>query len=100
MNQLKPFILGSALLFFLTAHSQSVDFNFSTGNGLFCSPQVVTFSQNCTGNPTGFNWKFGNGQVGTSPVETINYAVPGTYSVKLIAFYATTAISVTKTIVI
>lgn len=100
MNYLKTFISGLALLFFSTVHSQSVDFNFSTGNGLFCNPQVVTFSQNCTGNPTGFNWRFGNGQVGSSPVETINYSLPGTYTVRLIAFYSTSAISVTKTIVI
>jgi gliding motility-associated-like protein len=100
MKYFKIFISGFSLLFFTIVHSQSVDFNFSTASGLYCNPQVVTFTQNCTGNPTGFNWRFGNGQVGSSSVETISYALPGTYTVRLTAFYSTTAISVTKTIVI
>ena len=100
MNYLKTFISGLLLLLFSTVHSQSVDFNFSTGNGLFCNPQVVTFSQNCTGSPTGFIWRFGNGQVGSSPVVTITYTLPGIYNVTLTALYSSSAISVTKTVVI
>lgn len=100
MNYLKIFIFGFTILFCSTVHSQIVDFNFSSGNGLYCNPQGVTFTQNCTGNPSGFIWKFGNGQAGSSPNETINYSIPGTYSVRLIALYANTAIAVTKTIVI
>jgi len=100
MNYLKPFISGFALLFFSSVHSQTVDFNFSTANGLFCNPQAVNFSQNCTGNPTGFIWRFGNGQSGSSPTQTISYASPGTYNVTLTAVFSTNAISITKTVVI
>lgn len=100
MNCFKIFISGFLFTIFSTAHSQSVDFNFSTSNGLFCNPQVVMFTQNCTGSPTGFIWRFGNGQVGSSSIETINYALPGTYNVTLTAFYASTAISITKSVVI
>lgn len=60
----------------------------------------MTFTQNCSGSPTGFIWRFGNGQVGSAPTESIAYALPGTYTVTLTAFYASVAVSETKTIVI
>jgi gliding motility-associated-like protein len=100
MNYFKTFISGLALLLFSTAHSQSVDFNFASGNGLFCNPQAITFTQNCTGNPVGFIWRFGNGQSGSSPTQTVTYISPGTYNVSLTAIYSANAISVTKTVVI
>lgn len=101
MNYFKKiFISGLALLLFSTAHSQNVDFNFSTANSLFCNPQAVTFSQNCSGNPTGFIWRFGNGQSGSSPTQTVTYSSPGTYNVTLTAVYSANAISITKTVVI
>lgn len=100
MNYLKIFISGLALLLFSAIHSQSVDFNFASGNGLFCNPQVVTFTQNCSGNPVSFIWRFGNGQSGSSPTQTVTYTSPGSYNVTLTAVYSTTAISVTKTVII
>ncbi len=80
--------------------SQSVDFNFSTPGGLFCSPQSVVFTQNCTGGPTNFIWRFGNGSTGTSSSEVVTYTAPGTYDVTLTAVYANGAVSVTKTVTI
>ena len=96
----KIFISGYFLLLLSTAHSQNVDFTYSTGNGLFCNPQAVTFVQNCSGSPDAFIWRFGNGQSGSAPVENITYNLPGTYTVTLTAVYAANAISVTKTVVI
>jgi gliding motility-associated-like protein len=81
-------------------NGQTADFTFASPNGLFCSPQVVVFTQNCTGNPENFIWRFGNGASGSAATESVTYAMPGTYSVTLTAVYATGAVSVTKTVVI
>ena len=95
-------IIISGLLLLLTSfgYSQTADFTFSTSTNLFCSPQAVTFTQNCTGSPDGFIWRFGNGQIGSLPTQTVTYTAPGTYTVTLTALYSTTAITVTKTVVI
>lgn len=100
MNLFKPFIFIFSFLLFSKAYSQSVDFTYSTSNNLFCNPQAVTFTQNCSGTPDGFIWRFGNGQSGNLPIQTVTYLSPGSYTVTLTAVYATIAFSVTKTIVI
>lgn len=82
------------------SQAQSADFSFSTPGGLFCAPQTVTFTQNCTGTPVNFIWNFGNGQQGSSATESITYTNPGTYTVSLTAVFQSEAISVSKTIVI
>lgn len=87
-------------LFFFQAKAQTVDFNYSTANGLYCAPQAVIFTQNSTGSPINFIWNFGNGQSGVNATENITYTAPGIYTVKLTAIYENTAISTTKTIVI
>lgn len=93
-------IIILAFLLPCIAIGQTVDFNFSTSSNLFCSPQTVVFTQNCTGSPEAFVWRFGNGATGTSPTETITYTAPGTYEVTLSAVYPSGGISVTKIIVI
>jgi gliding motility-associated-like protein len=100
MIYVKTIISGSLLLFFSSAYSQRADFTFSTPNNQFCNPQAVTFTQTCTGNPVGFIWRFGNGQSGSTPTQTVTYTSPGTYNVTLTAVYSTFAISVTKPLVI
>ena len=98
---MKQFCLSAILLFiFFYTEAQSADFSYTTGSGLFCSPQVIKFTQTCTGNPVSFVWNFGNGKTGNNPVESILYTNPGTYAVKLIAVYANRAITVTKIVVI
>ncbi|MEO6542368.1 MAG: PKD domain-containing protein, partial [Ferruginibacter sp.] len=92
-----PFIFT---IFHFQATAQTVDFNYSTATGLYCTPQTVTFTQNCSPAPSSFIWSFGNGQTGTNPIEIITYSNPGTYTVKLTAVYPTRAITTTKTIVI
>lgn len=87
--------------FFITGtKAQTVDFNYTTANGLYCNPQVVNFTQNCTGSPIRFIWNFGNGQGGVNAAENITYAAAGTYTVKLTAIYQNDAITAVKTIVI
>ncbi len=94
----------SILLFFIcvltVSKAQTVDFNYTTANGLYCNPQIVTFTQNCTPAPINYIWSFGNGQSGDKATESITYSTAGTYTVKLTAVYPTTAITTTKTIVI
>jgi gliding motility-associated-like protein len=84
----------------INLYSQSVDFTFSTSNNLFCSPQTVTFTQNCSGTPDAFFWDFGNGQIANAPSQNITYSTAGTYTISLTAIYASNVISVSKTIVI
>lgn len=93
-------LLISAILCVAAAQAQTVDFTYTTTTGTFCSPQTVTFTQNCTGNPGGFIWSFGNGQSNTHATETVQYNSPGTYNVRLTALYADSAIVKNKTITI
>lgn len=100
MNQGKKLITGLFVLLPFFMFGQTADFSFSTSDGLFCSPQQVTFTQQCSGTPDGFIWRFGNGLSGIQGVESTTYTSPGSYSVTLIAIYADVAISVTKTVLI
>ncbi len=97
-------IIISILLLIVFTHTitkaQTVDFNYTTANGLYCNPQLVSFTQNCSPAPSNFIWNFGNGQTGTGPTPSVTYSNPGTYTVKLTAVYPNTAISTSKTIVI
>jgi gliding motility-associated-like protein len=100
MNLGKKSFTGFLLLFPFLLMGQTVDFSFSTDDGLFCHPQRVNFTQLCSGTPDGFIWRFGNGASGIQPNESMTYATPGTYAVTLIAIYSDVAISVTKNVVI
>ncbi len=84
----------------LTARSQSADFTYNTTSGLFCSPQIVTFTASTTGNPTQYIWNFGDGQSGGSPVENHLYDYPGSYQVTLTEVFNNTASSISKIVVI
>ncbi len=99
---MKPNFIFFLLLMFISlfAQAQTVDFNITTPGGLFCNPQTVTFTQNCTGAPTGFIWDFGNGLDGGNPTETSVYPTAGTYSVRLTALFDNGAISTSKTITV
>ncbi|MEP7110548.1 MAG: PKD domain-containing protein, partial [Ferruginibacter sp.] len=84
----------------LFASSQTADFTFQSSNGLFCNPAAVQFTQNCTGNPTGFIWYLGNGLKSFKANPLTSYTNAGTYSVRLIAIFPLGAIEITKTVVI
>lgn len=99
MNLKYIFILW-ALLCGSVVHGQTVDFTYTTSNGLYCHPQTVHFTQNCTGNPQGFIWNFGNGQSNVHATDSAVYLNAGTYTVTLIGLYADSAIVKTKTITI
>src|SRR5665647_225416 len=84
----------------LFATSQTADFTFQSSNGLFCNPTTIRFTQNCTGNPVGFVWDFGNNTQGYSGDISATYTNAGIFTVKLIAIYDQTTVEVSKTIVI
>jgi gliding motility-associated-like protein len=50
-----------------------------------CSPLIVNFSDLSTGNPTSWNWNFGNGNSSTLRNPSATYFTPGTYTVTLTA---------------
>ncbi|WP_306452327.1 PKD domain-containing protein [Foetidibacter luteolus] len=62
-----------------------------------CPPLVVQFQDNSTGNPTGYRWDLGNGDVSTEQNPGAIYVSPGTYNVKLVVTGADGKDSLLKT---
>lgn len=58
--------------------------NFSADKTSGCSPLVVTFSDNSTGNPISWTWDLGNGNISMQQNPTTIYFNPGVYNIKLI----------------
>ncbi|MEO5890859.1 MAG: PKD domain-containing protein [Ferruginibacter sp.] len=98
MIRLLIFIILSS--FITHAGGQTIDFTFETSNGLYCSPSKVIFKQACTGNPVKFIWSFGNNLYSNKAIDSTSYTTAGTYTVKLIATFATTTLELSKTVVI
>lgn len=86
--------------FSFIANSQTVDFTFSTSNGLYCNPSIVDFTPIVSGSPTGYVWNFGNGTITNDQNPEVVFDNPGTYNVKLIVVYKNNAVAITKPIVI
>ena len=62
-------------------HAQTANFTASTTSG--CSPIVVNFQDQSSGNITSWFWDFGNGATSTLQNPSTTYFTPGAYSVKL-----------------
>ncbi|MEX2590386.1 MAG: PKD domain-containing protein [Chitinophagales bacterium] len=76
-------ILASVLVFgSFSAHAQ-VTANFTANITSGCSPVVVRFSDQSTGNISSWNWKFGNGSTSSSQNPGKIYITPGKYTVEL-----------------
>src|SRR5215471_8252129 len=58
--------------------------NFSASPLSGCSPIVVNFTDQSTGNPTQWKWDLGNGVISFLQNPSATYFTPGTYNVKLI----------------
>lgn len=65
----------------ILSYAQSANFTATTTSG--CSPLVVSFQDQSTGNPTSWFWDFGNGATSTLKNPSTTYFTPGTYTVKL-----------------
>lgn len=62
----------------------TVNFSANVTNGT--APLIVLFTSTCTGNPTEFNWTFGDGTYLTQNSTAIHtYTQPGKYNVSLTA---------------
>ncbi len=60
----------------------SASFTSSTVEG--CAPVVVRFTDNSTGNPSGWRWDLGNGTISFLQNPATTYFNPGTYAIKLV----------------
>lgn len=78
------FILFSVLLGF-KSYAQAPTANFSSNVTSGCSPLVVSFTDQSSGGPTGWDWDLGNGTLSTKQNPTATYFTPGTYNIKLTA---------------
>ncbi|MBO9198947.1 MULTISPECIES: PKD domain-containing protein [Niastella] len=88
--------LSFALLFSLPVFAQpSPDFSANTTAG--CAPLGVYFKDLTTGNPTSWNWDFGNGTLSNVQNPGITFDQPGTYTVTLVVRNADGTNGITKT---
>ena len=71
------------------------DFNATPTSG--CSPLVVNFTDQSTGNPTQWRWDLGNGTISFLQNPSATYFTPGQYTVKLVIQKAGGIDSITKT---
>ncbi|MBL0358691.1 MAG: PKD domain-containing protein [Chitinophagaceae bacterium] len=78
------------------AQSQPVA-NFSANIVHGCSPILVNFTDQSSGNPTEWKWDLGNGTISNLQNPSVTYFAPGLYTVKLIVKTANNSDSVTKT---
>lgn len=79
----------SALLFVFAClgltkvYAQAPVANFTTNQSTGCSPVVVQFTDQSTGNPTSWSWDLGNGGTSTLQNPSASYITAGTYTVIL-----------------
>ena len=59
--------------------------NFTATPLAGCSPLTVQFQDLSSGNPTSWNWDFGNGNTSSKQNPSVNYLNPGNYTVILTA---------------
>src|ERR1044072_3592470 len=96
-NQLIIFVLALAgVTLFATRSNAQVKAAFSANNVSGCSPLVVQFKDESTGNPTSWRWDLGNGTISLFQNPSSVYFAPGTYTVKQVVKTATGADSVIK----
>jgi gliding motility-associated-like protein len=69
------------LLLCIATYAQSANFTASVTSG--CSPLIVSFQDQSTGNPSSWFWDFGNGATSTLQNPSTTYFTPGIYSVTL-----------------
>ncbi len=91
--------LTAFLCLFLTAsiaYSQPVA-NFTASPRAGCSPLVVNFQDQSTGNPTAWSWNFGNGATSTLQNPSTTYFTAGTYTITLTATNGAGSNTLTRT---
>src|SRR5215203_3713798 len=95
-NQRRSFVVCCLLCLRLFASAQ-LTANFTASPQAGCSPLVVHFTDQSTGNPTQWKWDLGNGATSTLKNPSATYFNPGTYPIKLVVKNAATSDSTVKT---
>lgn len=85
------------LLFCSTLYSQAPSANFTASPLAGCSPLLVNFQDLSNGNPTSWQWDFGNGNSSTLQNPAAAYFTPGNYTVKLTVANANGSNTLTRT---
>lgn len=85
------FIAGS-----LISNAQTVA-KFSATPASGCSPLIVRFTDESTGNPTQWRWDLGNGTISFLQHPSATYFAPGKYTIKLVVQNSSGADSIEKT---
>ena len=80
----------------MSMRAQLPSANFSGNPTAGCSPLVVNFTDQSTGNPTSWSWDFGNGNTSTLQNPSALYFSPGSYTVKLTVTNATGSNTLTR----
>src|SRR5687767_5621850 len=76
-------ILVLCLAFCSTAGAQGLSANFTAPTRSGCSPLVISFQDQSTGNPVSWLWDFGNGATSSLRNPSTTYFNAGNYTVKL-----------------
>ena len=71
--------------------------SFSASPTTVCLGESITFTDTSAGNPTIWNWDFGDGNSSAAQNPTYVYASAGTYDVKLVVSDGANSDSITKT---
>ncbi|MEP7164931.1 MAG: PKD domain-containing protein [Ferruginibacter sp.] len=70
------------LLGFCTKAQLQAEFSANPTSG--CTPLVVNFTDQSTGNPTQWRWDLGNGTISFLQNPSVTYFIPGQYNIKLV----------------
>jgi len=88
-------ILLLTLLGFTSKAQPHAEFIATPTSG--CTPLVVNFIDQSTGNPTQWKWDLGNGTISFLQNPSTTYFTPGQYNIKLVVQNASGADSIIKT---
>ncbi len=80
-----------------TVFGQAPTANFSSNTTAGCSPLIVSFQDQSTGNPVSWSWDFGNGNTSSLQNPSATYFTPGTYTVRLTVTNASGSNTLTRT---
>jgi gliding motility-associated-like protein len=97
LTKLPAILVAALLLATTTAQGQAPVANFTASPLSGCAPLVVNFQDLSSGNPTSWNWDFGNGNSSTLQNPTAAYFSPGIYTVRLTVTNANGTHTLTRT---
>ncbi|MGZ8516449.1 MAG: PKD domain-containing protein [Chitinophagaceae bacterium] len=95
---MKTFYIFLLTIFFgFAGFAQAPTANFTSGQTSGCAPIVINFQDLSSGNPTSWQWNFGNGSTSTLQNPSTTYFTPGIYTVTLTATNASGSNTLNRT---